>query len=60
VNGFGWPSFRNQSAPKPSRALPTKVFEADDWKIEIGLMGGFKKDVEVERAIGGAMGDVGL
>jgi hypothetical protein len=46
------------SQEEDSEVVPTKVFEADDWKIEIGLMGGFKKDVQVERAIGGAMGDV--
>src|SRR4029077_13284947 len=38
--------------------MPAKVFEADDWKIELTLIGGFKKDVPVERSIGSAMGDV--
>ena len=52
-----WAAASQQDNPE---VVPTKVFDADDWKIEIGLMGGFKKDVEVERAIGGAMGDVRL
>jgi hypothetical protein len=38
--------------------MPAKVFEADDWKIELTLIGGFEKDVPVERSIGSAMGDV--
>lgn len=50
-----WAAASQQDDPE---VVPTRVFEADDWKIEIGLMGGFKKDVQVERAIGGAMGDV--
>lgn len=50
-----WAAASQQDNPE---VVPTKVFEADDWKIEIGLMGGFKKDVQVERAIGGAMGDI--
>ena len=50
-----WAVASQQNNPE---VVPTKVFEALDWKIEIGLMGGFKKDVQVERAIGGAMSDV--
>jgi hypothetical protein len=38
--------------------IPTKLFETGDWKIEIGLIGGFKKDGAVERSIGGAIGDI--
>lgn len=37
-----------------------EVFDADDWKIELTLIGGFKKDAPVERSIGSAMGDVRL
>jgi hypothetical protein len=36
---------------------PSKVFELDDWKIEIILFGGFKADVESKHAIATAMGD---
>jgi hypothetical protein len=50
-----WAEASQQEDPE---VTPTKVFEADDWKIEIGLAGGFKKDVKAERSIGGAMGDV--
>jgi hypothetical protein len=46
------------SQQEDSEVMPSEVFEADDWKIEISLVGGFKKDVPVERSIGGAMGDV--
>jgi hypothetical protein len=38
--------------------MPAKVFKAGDWQIELTLIGGFKKDVPVERSIGSAMGDV--
>lgn len=34
--------------------MPRKVFEADDWRIELTLHGGFKKDVVYERKIGAA------
>ncbi|MGQ4274112.1 hypothetical protein [Terrihabitans sp. B22-R8] len=50
-----WAEASQQDDPE---VTPTKVFEADDWKIEIGLIGGFKLDAPVEHAIGGAMGDV--
>ncbi|RWC37467.1 MAG: hypothetical protein EOS28_32575, partial [Mesorhizobium sp.] len=50
-----WAAASQQDDPE---VTPTKVFEVDDWKIEIGLIGGFKTDVLVERSIGGAMGDV--
>lgn len=50
-----WAAEAQQDDPE---IMPTKIFAADDWQIEIGLIGGFKKDVVVERAIGGAMGDV--
>lgn len=33
-----------------------KTFTADDWQIELTLVGGFKKDVVPERSIGSAMG----
>ena len=36
---------------------PAKVFEIDDWKIEIILFGGFDADVVVTHAIATAMGD---
>ena len=38
-------------------APPSKVFEIDDWKIEIILFGGFKTDVVTTHAIATAMGD---
>jgi hypothetical protein len=37
--------------------MPAKVFEADDWKIQLTLIGGFEKDVPVERSIGSAIID---
>ena len=36
---------------------PSKVFEIDDWKIEIILFGGFRTDVQSTHAIATAMGD---
>jgi hypothetical protein len=36
---------------------PSKLFEIDDWKIEIILFGGFSIDVESKHAIATAMGD---
>jgi hypothetical protein len=36
---------------------PAKIFEIDDWKIEIVLFGGFKKDVIPTHAIATAMGE---
>lgn len=36
---------------------PSKVFEIDDWKIEIILFGGFRADVVSKHAIATAMGD---
>jgi hypothetical protein len=39
------------------QAPPSKVFEIDDWKIEIILFGGFRKDVLATHAIASAMGD---
>jgi hypothetical protein len=38
--------------------LPSKVFEIDDWKIEIILFGGFSAEVESKHAIATAMGDL--
>lgn len=37
---------------------PARIFEAEGWRIELKLFGGFKKDVVATRAIGGAMSDV--
>lgn len=50
-----WAAASQQDDPE---IMPTKLFEAEDWVVEIGLIGGFKKDVPIERSIGGAMGDV--
>jgi hypothetical protein len=36
---------------------PLKVFEIDDWKIEIILFGDFRADVDSKHAIATAMGD---
>jgi hypothetical protein len=36
---------------------PSKIFEIDDWKIEIILFGGFHTDVQSTHAIATAMGD---
>jgi hypothetical protein len=36
----------------------SKVFEIDDWKIEIMLFGGFREDVDSKHAIATAMGDL--
>lgn len=46
------------NAQEDPELTPTKVFTADDWHIELALIGGFKKDVVVERSIGSAMGDI--
>lgn len=46
------------SATDDPENMPAKTFVADDWEIELTLIGGFKKDVEVTRAISSAMGDV--
>lgn len=37
---------------------PIQVFDAEDWKIELTLIGGFKTEGEADRAIARAMGDV--
>lgn len=50
-----WAEASQQIDPE---VVPTKIFAAGEWKIEIGLIGGFRKDVVVERAIGSAMGDL--
>ena len=39
-------------------AMPTKMFDADDWSIEITLYGGYDKDIPAERVIATSMGDV--
>jgi hypothetical protein len=36
----------------------SKVFEIDDWKIEIMLFRGFREDVDSKHAIATAMGDL--
>jgi len=36
---------------------PTKLFEIDDWKIEIVLYGGYKDDIVTTHAIASAMGE---
>jgi hypothetical protein len=47
-----------ENAQDDPEVTPSKVFTADDWQIELTLIGGFKKDVVVERSIGSAMGDM--
>ena len=37
--------------------LPAKLFEIDDWKIEIVLFGGFQQDTIPDHAIASAMGE---
>jgi hypothetical protein len=37
---------------------PSKVFEIDDWKMEIILFGGFRADLQSTHAIATAMGDL--
>jgi hypothetical protein len=39
-------------------AVPTKLFDSDDWSIEITLYGGFDKNIPAERVIATAMGDL--
>lgn len=46
------------NATDDADAPPERLFKAADWEIELKLFGGYKKDVPVTRAIGGAMGDV--
>jgi hypothetical protein len=36
---------------------PSKIFDINDWKIEIILFGGFRTDVQSTHAIATAMGD---
>jgi len=50
-----WAVASQQDDPE---VMPTRIFEAGDWRIEIGLIGGFRTDVMVERSIGSAMGDL--
>ena len=50
-----WAAASEQDDPE---VIPTKICEADDWRIEIGLIGGFNKDVAVERSIGSAIGEI--
>jgi hypothetical protein len=50
-----WAAASQQEDPN---VMPSKVFEVDDWKIEIGLIGGFRKDVVPGRSIATAFGDV--
>jgi hypothetical protein len=66
-HGAGTPSLRKlrQSIEKWAAKVgnidpgspPSRVFEIDDWKIEIILFGGFRKDVLTSHAIATAMGD---
>lgn len=46
-----------ENAQDDPEIMPAKIFTADDWQIELTLVGGFRKDVVVERSIGSAMGD---
>lgn len=50
-----WAALSAQDDPS---VIPSNVFEAGDWKIKLMLFGGFRKDVEVTRSIGGAMNDL--
>lgn len=47
-----------ENAQDDPDAMPSKIFTADDWQIELSLIGGFEKDAVVERSIGSAMGDM--
>jgi hypothetical protein len=38
--------------------MPTKIFDADDWSIELTLYGGYEQEIELDRVIATAMGDV--
>jgi hypothetical protein len=46
-------SFKEIKADDP----PSKIFEIDDWKIEVILFGGFRGDIESTRAMATARGD---
>lgn len=46
-----------ENAQENPEIMPVKTFVVDDWQIELTLVGGFRKDVTVERSIGSAMGD---
>ncbi|OKO73491.1 hypothetical protein [Bradyrhizobium sp. AS23.2] len=50
-----WAAESGQNDPE---VMPAKTFAADDWQIELTLVGGFKEDVVPERSIGSAMGEV--
>jgi hypothetical protein len=47
-----------ESAGSDPRNKTVKQFDADDWRIELTLIGGFKTDMVAEHSIGFAMGDV--
>jgi hypothetical protein len=38
-------------------AIPTKIFDADDWSIELTLYGGYQQEIVPDRVIATAMGD---
>jgi hypothetical protein len=39
-------------------AAPSKIFDADDWSIELTLYGGYRQDIVPDRVIATAMGDI--
>jgi hypothetical protein len=39
-------------------ATPTKIFDADDWSIELTLYGGYEQKIVPDRVIATAMGDL--
>lgn len=53
-----WSVVNAKDDVKPDDELPMYLIDDCGWKIELKLMGGFRKDRPTTRAIGGAMGDV--
>jgi hypothetical protein len=68
VHGTGSPSLNKLKAEveqwarevcgEDSAQMPRRIFEAQDWRIDLTLLGGFRKDKQYERKIGAAMAGV--
>ncbi|MGO7554292.1 MULTISPECIES: hypothetical protein [Rhizobium] len=68
VHGAGSPSLNKlkteveqwaqEVCGEDSTQMPRRIFEAQDWRIDLTLLGGFRKDKQYERKIGAAMAGV--
>jgi hypothetical protein len=50
--------FRGYLGRAPARPPPTKIFDAEDWSIELTLYGGYQQEIVPARVITTAMGDM--